>query len=121
MRKSIVLAILMICGGSAAATQPMHRVALRIELPSGETREIRAREGEAAVQVELFDGQAYRDFYLRLVVREEAGRVLLVSVRDGRGSDADTLDEFELVVGGDLRRTRTSPSFALALLQVDDL
>ena len=121
MWKRLLLAVFIICAGSAASTQPMHRVALRLELPGGETREIQVREGDAAVQVQLADGQGYRDFYLRLVVQGESRRVLLVSVRDGRGSDAATVDEFELVVGGDLRRTQTSPSFALALLRVESL
>jgi hypothetical protein len=43
-----------------------------------------------------------------------------VSLLNGRDADSQVLDEFELRVGAGFTRTRTSPSFGLAALRIEE-
>ena len=117
----VLVAVFVALLGLVASTQTTHYyITLRFEDPNGVIRDFRTPEGTATAQIQLRDGDSFRDFYLRLAVPDAAAGVVLVSLLDGRGADSQVLDEFELRIEAGFTRTRTSPSFGLAALGIEE-
>jgi hypothetical protein len=117
----VFVAVLVALLGVVASGQTTHYyVSMRFEDPNGVIRDFRTPEGTATAQIQLRDGDSFRDFYLRLAVRDATAGVVLVSLLDGRDADSKVLDEFELTTGGGVTRTQTTPSFGLAALGIEE-
>ena len=119
MRTLVLLASLLLLGGLSVTAQARRHVTFRLELPDGNQTEIRTPEGSATAMIQLKYDEEWRDFYLDLSIRESPDCGILVSIRDGRQTDAAKLDEFELRRDGTPMRTNTIPTFRLGLRSVE--
>jgi hypothetical protein len=107
MQKLTAIVLFLFAAVCAVETQARrHIVALRLELPNGEIRDVRSTEGPRAVQIELMDGAEWRSFYLDLTVRVEPETC------------AARLDEFELR-GDAMTKAATYPTFGISLRGID--
>jgi hypothetical protein len=122
VRKVLLAVALVALPGVTTSTQARRYVTIQFELPSGHALQaFRTPEGDNAAAIELQDTDgAYRTFYVGLAIRDRAAGLVSVTVRETSRRDGAVLDEFELLVGGGFTRTRTSPSFGLAVVEVDD-
>jgi hypothetical protein len=120
MQQFTVIVFFLSAAVAAVETQARrHIVALRLELPNGEIRDVRSTEGPRAVQIELMDGAEWRSFYLDLTVRVEPETcAVVVAVRDSQRPDAARLDEFELR-GDAMTKAATYPTFGISLRGID--
>jgi hypothetical protein len=121
MQQFTVIVFFLSAAVAAVETQARrHIVALRLELPRGDVRDLRATEGPRAVQIELMDGAEWRSFYLDLTVRvEPEGCAVTVAVRDSQRPNAARLDEFELRADAVTTNATTAPTFGVSLLGVE--
>ncbi len=116
-RLTIPCCLLALSGSASLSGQPVQCINLRIDLPAGEGKEVRTREGRRTVQLSLQAGDGYRVFYLDLAISDLASGSVLVSVRDADAGEG-VVDEFESRVGGGARQTATEPMFGLAVLGI---
>jgi hypothetical protein len=115
-RLAVAVTLCMAVFGPAIPAQSPQCIALRIELPDGSHVDAPTPEGKATAGVQLKDGDDYRDFFIDLAIRD-LGPVT-ASIRGSRDSDGPVLDDFDLVVGGEVRRTTTTPAFGLSVLRI---
>ena len=120
MQKLAAIVLFLFCAVWTPEAQATRRVvALRLELPNDEIRDLRTREGPRAVQIELMGALGWRSFYLDLTVQVEPETCsVLVAVRDSQRPDAARLDEFELR-GDAVATVATDPTIGLSLRGVD--
>jgi hypothetical protein len=103
----------------AASGQQNPRITIRIDFPTGETRELPPLPAPNSGHIQFLWEGSYRDFYhWWSILDRDAGRVRF-TIRAGRERDSELLDEIDVTMGELAVQTNTSPPLGFAVLRIE--
>lgn len=122
MRKSVLIIAAAVLLGAATSpdAQTPPRLTIRLVSPSGNADDISGLTSGQRMEFQFLHEGAFHAFQLvpQVVAEGNPDRVT-VTVREGREADAPVVADLYLAVGHVVIETDTSPSFGVAVLQVE--